>query len=320
MEFIRESSIIIEDPFVIRPGTSVTVTARLQESVDYIDVWDSSAGAFNDNIPGFFTISAVISDGIIPPNAISLTYEEDGSTTIDIEQLDLGVISFSINYYETQEANIVSRSALPGNPDDCQYVLLINGDVIPKTLIDLSADFDMDKLDAIINVESGISNRGLVTVHDSLIRVNSAGTTDNDINILRKGPEEVWVSENYTGDYFLIEDGQKKITIDNQEPVPSGLEFFGMENVGDVVFVLTSNGLYGFDRWGDFIDPIDENGEIFHWPDIRGTDITYLPDDSLAIPSGQIINKYFLRHDFVLLDSPNNRIYFREEYPNFEVI
>ena len=112
----------------------------------------------------------------------------------------------------------------------------------------------------------------------------------------------------------------KLIEINNQELSDPTLIFEGMESVEGVVFVMTNKGLYGFSKWGDFTEPINsERSNEFYWSNIQGTDITYVDDDSLVIPSGQFLNKYYLRHDFVLLDRNNNRIHFREKNPDFDI-
>ena len=317
MKLLKEQEIILEDPFVIRPGTSVRVTAELSKSNDYS--WDSSSD-FNQIISGFVSLESIKSETSIPVDKITLEYG-DNNTTVTIESIDSGTVDLTIYYLTNQTNTLSSKSALKDgetNLDNHEYIISRDDKVIPMTLIDLSGTFDMDEIQK-IEISTSIEDRGLCQIGDQYLRINSVGTLTSDVNVLRKGTEEVWVSSEYTGSFLLEENNQKRIQIDNQEPQVSGLEFFGMENVGQVVFIMTSNGLYGFDKWADYVDPMEVNGNTFSWPSITGTDLTYTDDDALAIADGTEIKKYFLRHDFVLLDKENNRIYFREPKPDFEV-
>ena len=45
---------------------------------------------------------------------------------------------------------------------------------------------------------------------------------------------------------------------------------------------------------------------------VIGTDLTYLPDDSILISNNNKLYKYKIRHNLIYRDADTNSVYFRE--------
>lgn len=376
MEYLEDKGIILEDPFSLRPGTNVTVSVNLQKLQEH-NGWDSSIQLVLD-IPGAVYASSIKSDTFINPAGISIdhTIDEDTgfitNTHIVLSPIDEGTVDLDIYYLYDDSAVLVTRSAITSSQDSIdnyEYIEIINNIVIPKTLIDINGVFDGDIKQ--INILNDVEFRGKCEINGDMFLINSDGKLGAEVNVFRRGLENVWVSAAYKGYHLKEANNKKLIRVDNQELQISNLEFFGMECVGNVVFIMTSNGLYGFDKWCDFDHPIIRNsslesfrgewnsgasyskGEtvmkdnklyryintlisstiltntsyweeqqdvnIFCWTYILGTDLAYISDDSLAVVNGDKIEKYFIRHDKVLFDRNDNRVWFREPNPDFEV-
>ena len=334
MKYIEDENIILEDPFVIRPGIDVTVRAKVVKL--QTENWDMTSNLVV-SVDGLVTHSSIKGETGIPYNYIKkLEYTDDIDglnviTDIEIEPfaVESTPIDVDIYYLRTDDVVKTSKSALSSsesaayNMYNYEYIVEKDGNIIPMTLINIVGEFDdavrIEKLELITDTE----DRGITQAVDNMIGITSHGTMTMGLNALRKGRETVDVAKAYGGSYLEIDyaEGTKKILIDNQEKSIPGVEFFGLENVGDVVFIITDDGLYGFNKWNDFINPINVGeSNVFHWSNILGTDLTYIDDDSLVIANGTVANKYYLRHDFTMFDKNNNRILFREPNPEFDVV
>lgn len=325
MKYIKEEKILLENPFVIRPGAKIILTVKAIRQI--IENWDI-ATTYSKELSGIVFAKSIKSDKLIPFENIDIDYNSDTDvSTVTILPISETSITTSLTIYHnvTEIFSLTTKSALSASESDSynlenyEYIIKKNNSVIPMTLIDVPDAFD-DYVETLDISLSKPERRGITSVLDGFISINSQGKVD-DTYVLRKGVEFIFVPDVYKGRYMrrimLNNEYVKEIEIENQESIVPQLEFFGIENVGEVIFIMTSNGLYGFNMHSDFIDPIDENGVIFSWPDIKGTDITYISDDSLVIPSGVIMNKYYLRHDMALIDRNLNKIFFREPFPDF---
>jgi len=337
MKYIESEHIILEDPFTLRPGAAVDVTVSAVHV--QIQTWELASGNFSITVPGFATLASIQSNVDIPFENI-IVYDvnvisaDEIETTIEISPIDdVGdYIVMNVYYERTDTISVITKSALSADESDdynylnYPYVVDLEGIVVPMALMDISAEFEtggsLETLHRLNNIDiaASITTAGIADIISTPIIMNSKGTFSNRISVLRKGKQLVRVSRLYDGDVVDGTPDYKLIEIDNQELTDPDLEFRGIEEVNDVVFITTNKGLYGFNKWGNFTEPINSgNDDEFYWSNIHGYDIAYLPDDSILIPSGQIIQKYFIRHDFTYIDPDNNKIFFREPVPDFDI-
>ena len=377
MKYFKDENLISEDPFKLRPGTLVTVNVTLSQLNEYTG-WDSDNDVFNEIITGAVFFSSIKGSSDIISTSITLDYTLDPttseilSTEVTIQPISQGMVDIDIYARAKDTANVTSFSALTNtseNLDGYKYIKIINNLVIPDTLMDIDGLFTGDVTE--IDLEYTLESRGVCEFNGEVHTINNMGKFNSNTNVFRKGLQEVWVHSGYLGEYIREDSNRRLIKIDNQECQISNLEFYGMENVGEVVFIMTSNGLYGFNKYDDFIYPIIRGAKtdklkgewnslvtyfkgdtvtkdttmyryintssgnavltdalywelltdvnIFCWPSITGTDLSYTHDDSLGVANGFTIEKYKIRHDFVLLDLDDQKIWFREPFPDFEV-
>lgn len=374
MKYIKEKNIIVEDPFKIRPGYMAELV--VSAVIKHIETWSNEENFISD-YEGMVTVSSIRGNIDIPIDNIDVTYnhQEDRSYVNIIplaEEGELELTIFSRAVSDTYMLETKSALSLGNESDNLEYYeyVLDKYNLYPMTLIELGDILDKYDRNVNLTLKQTSKNTGICRIIDTIARINSEGMLLGNY-VLPKGREEVVVPDSYSGRYIkrFKENGvyKKLVEIYNLEPVTENLEFYGIKEVHDILFILTSDGLYGFDKWSDCEVPysdrssigyvekwnntsyssgdvvsrngylyeslIDDNNEpisneeawerkavYFHWEDVNGKDLTYLPDDSLLVANGNVLNKYYLRHDHVMIDKEDNRVYTREKYPDFSIV
>jgi len=192
-----------------------------------------------------------------------------------------------------------------------------DGKIIPMSIIEPVYDEDAEYIfDSFTITTPG--NTGIFYVDDDIWELNSVGTLSNRINILKNGEAEAIVPLESGLPFLRYETSPKGqhlreiIKIEDQRCSVS-TEFYGGLSVGKTIFIMTGNGLYAFDKWDEFVTP------AYHWAAITGTDLSYLPDGSIAVANNDKIERYRIKHNFGYIDWVNNRIYTRESSPSIKV-
>ena len=323
MEYISETGIIVEDPFLLRPGSDVKVKVTLNKV--FSTTWDSSTTFTKKFYNGYVVLSSVQPATDVSINLIDITYQEN-ATTVTISPANAGTMDLDIYYSTTEKRTVSSQSALSAaqnytyNSANYEYVIEQDGNVYPMAYIDISSYYTLSEISSVELIYQS-EDTGICYTGDQYLRVNSEGLLNTNEYILSTGKEYVWTSGEYTGDYKQESSDRKYIEIHNLECIVPNMEFYGLEYINDIFFVLTSQGLYGFDKRSDYVDWKNRGlANAFRWGNLRVTDITYVDDDTLAVVNDLTINKYHIRHDFVLMDKDNDRVYARERFPDMELI
>lgn len=322
---------LVFDPFELRPGTIVEVTSHYVGVEEY--TWDKAA-----------TFNAVIS-GVVYPTSIKADIEIDEDlidvevsglySTVTIEpfpsQLITGNLDLRIFAKREVTENIEAVSAI--NELRAAYFndwfydetgAAVPMTVLPLTLPENEMDYRLEDFD----VTWSYPERGVSVLSNDVWRSNSAGTikmqdsTDDfsfTRNMFRKGKKLLVVPMDCTIEpvvHYNTVNGDprsKVVEIDLQDKAPEDIVCRGILWHRDKLYVLTSNGLYRFDRWGDFAEP------EAHYPHITGNDLTYVVDDILAVTEDNCVRLYKMRHDFVNLDRQNDLVRMRERNPDMEI-
>jgi len=302
---------ISESPWKIRPGTLCTVEITYAYKLSFL--WDTTVN-FEEIIPGFLTETAVkclTKDVEIPEDNINITENDDGTYTVKITAINEGNINLDIYYYLKTTKIVTAISAFNSINDDYYMDYMLKDDiVIPLTIIELGENISAISI-AAINITPQSENNGLDYDGDVLFTINSQGlleSQDEYLNILRIGKEQTILPATFDGPYIkLDENGKKIVEFDNQEWQTGYDEARGLLIHNDNMLITTNKGICVFDmNDGEYIIPILTDS------DIVGYDLTYYPDDSIGVIVDDKIHKYRLRHNHILVDNEEKRIYFRE--------
>ena len=303
---------LVESPFKIRPGTICTVEITYS-SHDTIS-WDS-ATTLTTTIAGFVVAESIKSETEIPIENITISYSGDNSI-ITILPIDNGILSLEVYYYNKETVTATSRSAFSSDYiTNYKEYILVDGVVVPKTIVTYSFPSGAHEIVA-VNVIENITNNGIDNFGDLEITLTNQGLLecgDYQVNILRKGKEKVLLPLDFDGPYLMIENGQKVVEIGNQEWQTGYNEARGLLVYNTNVLITTNYALCVFDIYSDFSTPFLADVRVI------GNDIAYFSDDTIGITSGSSILKYHLRHDHVLIDKDNKRLYFREKDPRIDI-
>lgn len=305
-----QSDALVESAYKIRPGTVCSLNvlyAKLEEHN-----WDSSF-AFDLNVSGYITSEAVKAD-----SEADLTYaltitQTDSIYNIHIDPLNSGVIPLSVYYYQNHYEDVVARSAF--NTTDTTYYKdyeVLNDIVVPMSVIEIPMIPNVEKR-INVSVTPRKESRGITFYAGSLAKISSEGLLEYESErhyVLRKGTQRVALKPDIDCPYIEIaKDGKKIVEFENMEWQDGYSETSGILSYIDKLLILTNKSLCVFDFFGDFVTQEIESEEII------GNDLTLLADDHVLVTSGNMLKKYRIKHDNILLSEEEYRLYFREQVP-----
>jgi len=312
-----------ESSLVLRPGSvcSVNIVYLVTSEVE----WDSST-EYTHTYNGFMDKYSVKSTSNLDYDKILSRSDTLNTTTLIIEPMDIGIIDITIYSYMNVTADVVSRPAfykdgLTTNTDYYKDYEVIDGMVYPKTIIpytsvigdieDIEISFysvDFDRLNTGIAILDGLS---CSITNDGFLTYNGDGQY-----VLKSGKERVLIPGDCGIDkQYIIREvlSDYELYIINPRWISGVTEAMGVIVYDEYLLLLTDNGLYVIDLLGN----VDEYK--FHYPSIKGTDLTYAVDDCIYVANGYNVDKYKMRHDLCMIDNNNKKIYFREKNPHVKV-
>lgn len=310
MDYSKHSDkVIVFDPLKLRPGTICNM--EVIYSVKYETTWDSSRGEdFIYTFPGFVSLDSVKAENYnIPAISIEIT-ENDGNYKVVINPVYQGEINLIIFYYMKTTQTIIAKSAF-SSTYDTYYKDYVEKDsvIMPKAVLELQNISEAYKIEK-VRILSQVMNNGITCINGPLAKINSSGLLEYNneyFYILKKGKEYAKIPLDSDLPATKVEGNKKIVEIDNQEWQNGHNEARGMLSYDDKVFILTNKSLCIFNIYSNFETPIleDEN--------IKGYDLTYLPDDCILVSNGNKLYKYKIRHNNVLISLEDGRIYMREK-------
>jgi len=305
---------LAESPFVLRPGTVCQLA--LLYSMHNEHEWDSSAVAFSGTYPGFVDEFSVQCTDADISDYLTIT-KVDNNYEVYIDIMGSGVLNLNIYYYKEDTYTVTSKSAFNDSYNTYYKDYEIRNNVVyPKTIIDLPVIEDMVQLvkyDVIYEKEQ----TGITFFGNDMVTINSFGLLDYNGQkeyVLRKGKSSIILpSDSELDAKTVLSNGNKVVEYDNIEWKTNYNAAYGILAYKDQLFVCTNYSLCVFDFFGDFTTPLVESVEI------EGKDLTLTEDGCILVTSGTLIKKFRIKHDNVLIDTANKRIYFRELYPNINI-
>lgn len=314
-------------PWELRPGSTVQVDYSYVAVQQYDWYSDNSTSVM---VSGTVWPTSVQADWPIPEDNITIT-PSGLYSTVDIEAITHGPTTLNIYYRVDVTENLTAVSAITEATstyyDD--WFLDEEGVPTPMTVVPLVLPINQqvykpeDFTVTITNPERGVS-----TLNGDVWTSNAEGTlkmidhTDDfsvSRNLFRKGKVQVLLpmaSKLEPAIRYQLTNGQKTgkyVEMDVQEWYPNRLSVRGILWHRDKLYVLTDDGLYSFDRWGDFSQP--EN----HYSNVTGHDLTYAAGDLFLVTEGTGLKVYRVRHDFNHYDRATETMRFREANSIFRI-
>lgn len=317
---------LVFSPWELRPGTPVTASYSYVDAV--VTEWDSDQTALI-LASGTVYPTSVKSDWPIPEEDIGISVSGLWST-VTVNPIYHGVIPLTVFYKIDRTESLTAVSAITEATATFynDWFTDEDGNTVPMTVVPLSLPVNIQVYKPEdFTVVFDQPERGISVINEEVWTSNSAGTvkmTDpvDDFamtkNLFRKGLVQVEVPMAATIEpiirYTHVAGGRKGkiVEVDLQEWDPVKIDVRGILWHRDKLYVLTENGLYRFDRWGDFAAP------EAHYPAVTGNDLTYAPGDLLLVTDGSV-KVYKIRHDVIHLDRDTDTMRFREANPSFKI-
>ena len=314
-------------PWEIRPGTTV--------QVDYSYVALHQEEWYSDNstsivVSGTVWPTSVQSDWPIPEDGITIT-PSGLYSTVDLQGIGHGPTTLNIYYRVDVTENLTAVSAITEATSTYYDDWFPDEDGVPTPMtvipLVLPVNHQVYKPDD-FTVTFSQPERGVASLNGDTWTSNSVGTLkmldhadDYSIsrNLFRRGKVQVLLPMTSTLEpvvrYELTNGGKtgKYVEMDIQDWHPSRLSVRGILWHRDKLYVMTDDGLYSFDRWGDFSTP------DAHYPEVTGYDLTYAAGDLFLVTEGNALKAYKVRHDFNHYSRSTETMRFREANSIFRI-